>query len=132
MEIGAVRRCALPDVVGVDVEPVCVYAEASCAHVEALQPDSQRCHKLLEALNLSACKLSPDELDKLKALVFDFSDVFALNDSELGKTRVVCHSIDTGEHKPIKQQPYWTPIVQWKTIKKMVDEMQKHSMVQPS
>ena len=47
MEIGAVR-CALPDVVRMDVEPVCAYAKASCAHVEALQPDLQMCSATLQ------------------------------------------------------------------------------------
>ena len=132
MEIGAVRRCALPDVVKVDVEPVHEGNEADCAHVKALRDDSQRCSKLIKALNLPASKLNSGEMDKLKALLLKFSDVFALDDSELGRTSVVRHSIDTGDRKPIKQQPYRTPIVQRETIKKMVDEMQKQSIVQPS
>ena len=33
---------------------------------------------------------------------------------------------------PIKQQPYRTPIVQRDQIKQMVDQMQKHGIVQPS
>lgn len=130
MQIGAVR-CPLPDIVEVDVEPnreVHECTEANCAHVKAFD-DSQRCHKLLKALNLPACKLKSEELGKLKALLCDFSYVFALDDSELGRTSVVCHSIDTGDHKPIKQQPYRTPIVQRETIKKMVDEMQKQGIV---
>ena len=120
------------DVVKVDVEPVHEGNEADCAHVKALRDDSQCCSKLIKALNLPASKLNSGETDKLKALLLKFSDVFALDDSELGRTSVVCHSIDTGDRKPIKQQPYRTPIVQRDTIKKMVDEMQKQSIVQPS
>ena len=70
----------------------------NCGHVKASRNDSQRYHKLIKALNLPACTKKP--------YCFDFSDVFALDDFELGRTSVVCHSIDTGDHKPIKQQPY--------------------------
>ena len=132
MEIGAVRRCELPDEVELDAELVSESAAANCAQVKASKGDTQRYRKLVEALNLPACKLSAEDMGKLEALLLDFSDVFALNDSELGRTSIVRHSIDTGEHKPIKQQPYRTPIVRRETIKKMVDEMKKQGIVQPS
>ena len=71
-------------------------------------------------------------MTELKGLLKESTDVFALNDSELGCTNTVQHSIDTGDHVPIKQQPYRTPIVQRDQIKKMVDQMQKQGIVQPS
>ena len=107
MKIGVVRRCVLPDVVEMEADLVCECAEANCVHMKALKNDSQWYHKLLEALNLPDSKLNTEEMAKLKALLFDFSDVFALDDSELRRTSIVHHSID---HKPIKQQPYRTPL----------------------
>ncbi len=35
----------------------------------------------------------------------DFQDVFALDDTELGCTDLIKHTIDTGDGSPIKQQP---------------------------
>ena len=35
-----------------------------------------------------------------------YRDVFALSDSELGRTSLVQHVIDTGDATPIKQMPY--------------------------
>lgn len=70
--------------------------------MKASKSDPQRYHKLLEALNLPACELNAEDMGKLEALLLDFSDVFALNDSELGRTSIVRHSIDTGEHKPFR------------------------------
>lgn len=49
------------------------------------------------------CALSSGETTQLKALVTEFSDLFALNDSELGCTDVLQHHIDTSDHPPIKQ-----------------------------
>ena len=79
----------MPDVVELDVKPVCECNEENCAHVKVLWDDLQCCSKLLEALNLPACKLNSGEMDKLKALLLKFSDVFALDGSELVRTSVV-------------------------------------------
>ena len=56
-------------------------------------------------------KLLPAENDQLKELILEFNDVFALDDTELGCTTLVEHAIDTGDHAPIRQQPYHTPVV---------------------
>ena len=53
-------------------------------------------------LNFPLNSLSPDEARRLRRLVGEFSDVFALDDSELGCTDVLRHSVDTGDHLPIK------------------------------
>ena len=58
--------------------------------------------------------------------------MFALDDSELGCTNVVSHKIDTGDHHPIKQMPYRTPIVYRDKISQMVNEMEERGIVQPS
>ena len=67
-------------------------------------------------------------MDKLKSLLRECTDIFALDDSELGRTDIVQHEIDTGNNKPIKQQPYGTPIVRRDTIKQWL----KQGIVQPS
>ena len=71
-------------------------------------------------------------MEQLEDLLLNSIDVFALNDSELGRTSLVKHSIDTGDHPPIKQQPRCTPFVQREKISKLIDEMQQSGVVQPS
>ena len=93
--------------------------------------DPERYHKL-KALALPDSKLNIEELNELKSLLREFTDVFALDNSKLDCTSIVHHAMDTGDSKPIKQQPYRTPIVWRDTIKQMVDEMQKQGVVQPS
>lgn len=41
--------------------------------------------------------------EELTGLISLFSDVFALNASELGTTTLVQHVFHTGEHMPIRQ-----------------------------
>ena len=48
----------------------------------------------------------------------DKVDVFAVDDGELGHTTVVKHSINTGDHPPIKQNFRRTPFVHREKITK--------------
>ena len=53
-------------------------------------------------LNLIQGDLTPEEFRKLEDLLLSNSDVFALNEFELGRTSLISHKVDTGEHSPIK------------------------------
>ena len=61
--------------------------------------------------------LSEQKLNQLKAVLSSFSDVFALNQSELGRTDLIKHCIDTGGQGPVKQLPYRTPSLYMKRWK---------------
>ena len=102
------------------------------ALVGVVSEDPHRFEKLIELLSISPGKLSLDQMQELRSLLHDYSDVFALTDQELGCTGIVRHSVDTGEHRPIKQQPYRTAIVRRDTIRQMVNQMQQQGVVQPS
>lgn len=50
-------------------------------------------------------------------------DLFAKHDIELGHTETVKMKIKTGNHPPIKNRPYRTPLNKRQTIDKAIDEM---------
>ena len=105
----------------------------SCnAPVQAVFNIPDRIDQIVDALSLPVTKLSSDQAVQLKALVAEFPDVFALSDAELGRTDLIKHSIDTGDHAPIKQQPYRTPIIRRALISEMVNNMRREGIVQPS
>ena len=58
---------------------------------------------LKELYDKSAENLNLEEENKLYELLCDNSDLFAKSSSDLGKTSVVEHTINTGNAKPIKQ-----------------------------
>ena len=62
----------------------------------------------------------------------DNSDIFAVDESELGYTTVVKHSVDTGDPPPIKQSPRRTPFVHREKIAQLVTEMLKQQVIKPS
>ena len=101
-------------------------------HVQALEISPARVERVLGALDLPTEKLTQEERDKLQHLVADFADVFALDDSELGCTNMVVHTIHTGDHPPIKQQPYRSPMIYREKLSQMIDKMREQGVVQPS
>ena len=59
-------------------------------------------HKvLLDTLHWKTDSLSEDETIKLKELLSEYQDVFALNNSELSSINLVHHHIETRDVKPI-------------------------------
>ena len=70
-----------------------------------------RMTKLKATLNLLGENLTPEQFQQLEKKLMDNADIFAIDESELRHTTVVKHSIETGEHSPIKQCPRRTPFV---------------------
>ena len=60
------------------------------------------------------------------------ADIFALDDTQLGVTTVVEHSIDTGEAKPIKRRPWRTPLAYREKVVTMIGDMLARGVVVPS
>ena len=103
------------------------------ASVESANPlPNDHISQLLLLLNVNFDKLSEVEAQKLKDLVIEYHDVFALDDSELGCTNILTHSIEPGDSHPIQQQPYRTPMVRREKMAGMIDEMQAQGEVWPS
>ena len=103
-----------------------------CARVDAIVRTPERTKNLLDSLELPCEKLPDDQSQQLTELLSDYSDVFALCDSELGCTDLVKHSIDTSDHCAINQQPYRVPIVYREKIDEMVAEMKEQGIIRPS
>ena len=72
---------------------------------------SKHCPILLQLLQSLELPVSPVELDKLKEVLAEATDTFALDDLELGCTNLVRHTIHTENHTPIKQRPYRTAVI---------------------
>ena len=75
-----------------------------CVHqlMTAEEPGDGRNEQLLHQLKLPKESLTAVEWEQLETLLSSYSDTFALDSSELGMTGVTTHTIDTGDHTPIK------------------------------
>lgn len=62
----------------------------------------------------------------------EFQDIFMSQESILGQTNVVEHTIDTGESKPIKLPLLRVPIAQRQKVESDLDKMLKQNIIEGS
>ena len=94
--------------------------------------EDSRVLKLLNALTISESNLTVDQLASLRDLVVEYSDVFALDMSELGLTDLVSHTINTGDNPPIRQPVRRTPFALRKKMEELVQNMMEQGVIQHS
>ena len=82
--------------------------------------NKKRGSQLLEMLDLHIEHLSEKQKRTLNDLLLKHADTFALNTTELGKTELMSHYIDTGDHPPIRQPLRRTPFSLCKRINEIV------------
>ena len=73
-----------------------------------------------------------EQRDRLTQLLLSFHDVFALEDSELGTSHLVEHSINTGTNSPIKQYARRMPHSLRGQVNKLLADMEMRGIVQPT
>ena len=95
-------------------------------------PLENRGNCLLSTLQVDETDLSADQKRALETLLTEFSDVFALDPSELGSTNLVAHAINTGNSPPIRQPPRRTPFALRAQVNKMVQQMLEQGVIEPS
>ena len=96
------------------------------------QNGGRRIQEIKEALGIKNLQLVQEDEDQLLEIVEDYSDIFALDQSELGHTEIVTHTIDTGDHPPVHQPARRIPFALRAKVEEMVDDMIEQGVVQPS
>ena len=99
--------------------------------VKAIQA-SARMEQLWKSLGINKVSLQQKDQAKLKELVAEYSELFAHNSTELGCTTLIEHSINTGDHQPIKQLPRRVPHSLRAKVSQHVQEMLEQGVVTPS
>ena len=111
-------------------------ASSQSPQVAKLEPVKEqpvdRIQQLREALRMNHEYLTEEEQQHIEGLVLEYQDVFSLDAMELGATTVVSHSIDTGEHPPIKQPARRTPFILRRKIEDLTKQMLDAGVIQPS
>ena len=75
---------------------------------------------------------STEEKEEVVALLMEFQDCFARTEDELGQCKLFQHRIDTGEAKPIHQQPYKSAWKEREITDKQVRSMLANDIIEPS
>ena len=86
----------------------------------------------MDQLDIEWKNTSDEEATGLKSVLEEFNEVFALDSMEVGRTDLVQHTINTGEHAPVKQAPRRIPFSMRKKVEEMVDELLDKGIVEHS
>ena len=110
MAIGTIEPC---EVVSTELSPK-LTQENGLKQTENFQVVGQTNVATDSSLLLAKLQINPELPKEVQKQVRDHlvrsTDIFALDDTQLGVTDWAEHSIDTGEAKPVKQHPWRTPI----------------------
>ena len=66
-------------------------------------------------------ELLEDQNEQFLSQVMKCEDIFAKYSSDLGKTDLLEHEIDTSNCKPMKQHPHWVPPYQQEVINQQLE-----------
>ena len=94
--------------------------------------DPQQSVDMSKFFDLSDCSASADQLAQLTHVLNGFSDVIAQNDSEIGCTTTMNHTIDVGNSRPINQAPRRLAPTKANEVRKHVQDMLDSDVVEPS
>ena len=120
----------------------------SCEIVEQIETGIQNCSKLNQMNTntetssipehfqtlLAKCQplLSVKQQQEVESLVLDYRDIFAKSKSDLGRTSLFKHEINTGNTPPIKQRPRRVPLAKQTVEREEVSKMLDTGIITPS
>ena len=104
--IGSLQPCTLVPAGEAELEdsPDGVSVSAVLSRV-----DEEQDKQLWDALEIDALGLQPDDRGQLASLLTEFAHLFAMDNSDLGQTFLVTHTIKTGDSPPIRWPPRRIP-----------------------
>ena len=76
--------------------------------------------------------LTSDQSEQVKTLLMKHKDVFAKNKTDLGRTDIVKHKINTGTAAPVKQHPRRLPLSKKELVREEISKMLKQGIIEPS
>lgn len=89
-------------------------------------------NSLIKELGLEERGLSPAQLQSVYDLLHRHASVFSTSDTDLGRTHLTTHSIDTGDAKPIKMVPRRVPLHLQQEVADHIKQMQENGIIRPS
>jgi len=85
--------------------------------------------KLLKSL---PSELSDEQREAVADLLHRYEDVFSRGKFDVGRTHLITHHIDTGEHRPVRQPLRRHPVAYLKAIDGYVEQLLESDIIEPS
>ena len=95
-------------------------------------PLKQRYDFLDENLNLDEGDLAENQKSDLRRLIYAYADLISTKDTDIGRTHLATHEVDTGSHPPICQKPYRVEFKNRHVIEEEVEKMLSIDLIEPA
>lgn len=109
-----------------EVKVVELSEEDMAEQSKKLRPD------LVDMLKKTANHLTRKQKREAHTLLYEYTNLFAKSNSDLGCIDIVRHKIDTGTNRPVKIPPRRVPTHLTKEIDKHLDDMLERGVIEPS
>lgn len=76
--------------------------------------------------------LNSDQREKVRQILNENQNIFSRNSSDIGRTSLVTHKIDTQGANPIKQRPRRVPFAKQEIVKNSVKDMLDAGIIETS
>ena len=87
---------------------------------------------MLKAVKVNLTGLSSEQLTQTQNLLKEYADIFSLHPSDVGTTDQITHSVNTGDHEPVRQPPCRLPFSLRSRTNELVQEMLDQGVIQLS
>src|SRR5208282_1124204 len=113
------------------LSPVCTLENTDdSVDIPTDNPSTEPASQLL--INALPSELSEQQKQQATDLIRSYEDVFSQGEYDIGRTHLVEHTIDTGDHIPIRQPLRRHPITHLEIIDKQVEEMRQSGIIEPA
>src|SRR5207244_2531133 len=82
--------------------------------------------------NFKIGKVEKEQENEIRRLIEKYKEICAISSTKLGKTNVVKHKINTGDHKPIAQKQFRADKKRRRIIKEEINKMLKDGIIKKS
>ena len=101
--------------------------------VKSVQSSRKKIPEKLKPFVEKSCQdLDQEQQKEVRSLITSYQDIFEIGEGPKGRTSIVQHTIDTGDAKPIRQNPRRLPFAKREEARNIIKEMENEGIIEPS
>jgi len=106
------------------------HSTESSDHIKAEEDSTERSDVICQMMDKLPGELTESHRSNVQHLLQKNEAIFSTGNYDIGRTHLVEHRIDTGNHRPVRQPLRRQPFEHLKVIDQQVDEMKKHGIIE--
>ena len=106
------------------------HSTESSDHIKAEEDSTERSDVICQMMDKLPGELTESQRSNVQHLLQKNEAIFSTGNYDIGRTSLVEHRIDTGNHRPVRQPLHRQPFEHLKVIDQQVDEMKKHGIIE--